>query len=239
MNNKFVRLDELASLTQHIQSSFFHKTYDDYKKVEDFNEFLLSIENELNELDNESWCFLKKEAVSICVESAEDKKRGWAKLFEKLYEAKGYCFLKSKGYSKIRFIPRSKEKGVETPDLKGERDTSIILCEVKTKSISEDFLTEIKESTDSLIAMKKPTHRPKDKLPDKLKDILKKTFNKAESQLNSYTKYPNPEKYIYIIIKYDDDDLFRNELNVQTRNLFKAMDLNDINLAIHNEEKQT
>ena len=71
---------------------------------------------------------------------------------------------------------------------------------------------------------------------DEFKNILKSTFKKAKSQLNSYTKYSNTEKYIYLIIEYDDAIFFRNELNVQTRELFNTMNLMDVNLVIHDEE---
>lgn len=225
MNNEFERLNELASLHRENVNSYFHESHD----VAYEGGQLLSIENELSELDIESWCFLKKEAGKFCVIS--DKERGWAQLFEKLNEAKGHGFLKSKGYSKISFIPRSNKNGVKTPDLKGERDTSIALCEVKTKSISDYLINSIHNRT---------VTRPQENITVGLKGSLISIFEEATDQLNSYTKYPNPEKYIYLIIVYDHEVVLdRKKLNVQTRELFNTRKLMGINLVIHDEKKQT
>jgi hypothetical protein len=227
MNKNFVRLNELASLTRDDPNSYFHESLDNLHEEEQPKKFLLSIENELSELDTESWCFLKKEAESLCVISDADKRRGWTKLFEKLNEAKGYGFFKSKGYSEISFIPRSKRQGVETPDLKGERDASIALCEVKTIN-SSDYLINAIDNNE--------VFRSGDTLPEGLTRKLKSTFDKAASQLNSCTQYSNPEKYIYLIIKYDAYPHFRNELNAQTREYFNTLNLVGVNLVIHDEE---
>jgi hypothetical protein len=228
MNKNFVRLKELASLHRKDKSSYFNEDNDRRRQAnEQFEEFLLSYEKELSELDDESWSILKRESESLCVQFDED--RGWTKLFEKLNEAKGYCFLKSKGYSKIGFITPSKEGGVETPDLKGERNTSIALCEVKTKNISDDLI----ESIDKAAVI-----RSQENLSDGLKKNLKSTFKKARDQLNSYAKFSNPVKYIYLVINYDGNPFVdRKKMDMQTRELFQAMKLIDINLVIHGEEE--
>jgi hypothetical protein len=68
-----------------------------------------------------------------------------------------------------------------------------------------------------------------------LTNKFESTINKAASQLNSYSKSPDTEKYIYLVIAYNDDLDYRNELNTKTRELFNAMNLVGVDLVIHNE----
>lgn len=226
MNKKFVRLNELASLYSEKVGSYFHRSRDNVINDEIFEEQYLLIENELCELDIDSWNFLKEETGSLC--TAINGKRGWSPLFDKLNEAKGYCFLKSIEYSIISFIPRAKINGIETPDLMGWRDTSQALCEVKTIHVSDDLIAATENMT---------VFTSQDTLTSGLRKKLEYTFNKATSQINSYTEFTSPEKFIYLIIEYDDGIFFNKEFNEQTRELFNTMSLTDINLLIHNEKK--
>lgn len=227
MNIKFPRLNEVASLHQNNEKSRFYKFRETFDEEPEFIQLFTKIENELSELDDESWHFLKKEAADLCIILDADKRRGWTKLFEKLNEAKGYGFLKSKGFSNINFIPSEKRNGIETPDLKAWQGISQkALCEVKTKNISKDLV----DATEKMTA-----YDSQDNLSPGLKNILEKIFSKANSQLNSYTEFSNPEKFIYLIIEYDDSWIFKKELDAKTRELFNSMKLIGVNLVIHNE----
>ena len=75
--------------------------------------------------------------------------------------------------------------------------------------------------------------RAQNKLTEGMTGKLKSTISKAASQLNSYSKSLDTEKYIYLVIAYDDDIDYRNVLNTQTQNLFNTMNLVGINLTIH------
>src|SRR6267154_1846259 len=94
------------------------------------------IEADLEGIDQESWNLLKSEAIPLLRRS--DKLRGWQALFDKLNEAKGYRYLKQIGCTNVRFIPRSRSRGLKTPDLEAFLASTRVLCEVKTINISQD-----------------------------------------------------------------------------------------------------
>jgi hypothetical protein len=229
MNNQYIRLSELVSLhpADDPKSRFYNfwKTFDDIpervqKRVQAFS----LIEKELSALDAKSWSDLKDEVKKFCIIKSDD--RGWNQLFEKLNEAKGYCFLKSIGCSDIKFIPRATKNKVETPDLIGRRNTSQVLCEVKTINVSDDLVSARKNIS---------VMEAQNKLTEGITNKLRKTISKAASQLNSYSESLDTEKYIYLVITYDDDIDYREELNIQTRDVFNTMKLDGINLEIHNQ----
>lgn len=224
-NSKYIRLSELASLHPLDDKNsrfynFWETFYDNPGRVQAFS----LIENELSALDDSSWNFLKAEAKTLCVKS--DERRGWSQLFEKLNEAKGYCFLKLMGCTNISFIHRETKNNIETPDLVGWKNTSQVLCEVKTINISDD-LVSAKINMSGMSAQ--------NTLTAGLTNKLKSTITKAVSQLNSYSKLPGTKKYIFLVITYDDELDYRNELNTQTRNLFNTINPIGIDLAIFNE----
>src|ERR1019366_3181133 len=124
MDSKYIRLSELVSLhPPDDKSSRFYNFWETFYEIPGRVQAFSLIENELLALDDVSWSFLKAEANKLCVKS--DERRGWNQLFEKLNEAKGYCFLKLMGCSDIRFIPRVTKSNIETPDLAGLRNTSL------------------------------------------------------------------------------------------------------------------
>ncbi len=94
------------------------------------------IERDLQGLDSAAWAYLKAEAVSRLM--ARDVKRGWQALFDILNQAKAYNYLKGLGCTNIAFIPVSRAKGRQTPDLEAELNSVKVLCEVKTINISEE-----------------------------------------------------------------------------------------------------
>lgn len=228
MNSKYIRLSELVSLhPPEEKRSRFYKFWESfYEEPERVRAFSL-IEKEFSALDDNSWRFLKDEAKELCIKS--DERRGWTQLFEKLNEAKGYCFLKSIGGSDIRFITRATKNNIETPDLVGRRNTSQALCEVKTINISDKLVNArinilVRDTNNNLTAG--------------LINKLTSTFTKAASQLNSYSKSSDTQKYIYLVIAYDDF-VYKNDLNIQTRALFNTINLVGVDLVIHNEAKET
>ncbi|MFT7490838.1 MAG: hypothetical protein ACI80S_000419 [Pseudohongiellaceae bacterium] len=224
---KYLRLSEIGNMYREKKKSYFHSSFDELHESESFERFLLPYENALSDLDEISWLFLKDEAEKLCI--SRDKNNRWRELFDKLNEAKGYIFLKSIGYQKISFIPRAKKNGIETPDLKGIRNGSTALCEVKTKNISDAFIDATSNS--SVI-------RTNERLAEKLKPILEKVFRKAESQLNSIEPLSQCEKYIYLVITHDNeevDPVFLKKLNVKIQQLFKSMNTNNLKLVIHGE----
>jgi hypothetical protein len=224
---KYLRLYQIGNMYRENENSYFHSSFDELHESESFERFLLPYENALSNLDEISWSFLKEEAEKLCI--SRDKNERWREFFDKLNEAKGYVFLKSIGCQEISFIPRAETNGVETPDLKGIKNGSTILCEVKTKNISDVFIDAMDNSR---------VIRTNEILAEKLKAILEKIFRKAESQLNSMQSLSQCEKYIYLIITYDNEEVdpsFSKKLNVQTQQLFQSMNMDNLKLVIHGD----
>lgn len=231
MNNNilplFSRINELATLHRAHPNSYFHDKFDNFRNQEPIRIYLKEIENDLQQQDALSWRTFKEEVEKLVIN--KDRNNHWSKFHEKLNEAKGYAFLKSKGYTTVSFIPVSRSKNIETPDLLGRLGASTALCEVKTKNVSDDFI--YKQVNSKAI-------RTNEKLADKLKDLLEGTFNKAKSQLDAYSDLINVKKYIYLIIEYDNqgvDKTYPSKFNAQTRKLFDTLDMTGINLVIHDE----
>lgn len=150
-------------------------------------------------------------------------------MFDKLNEVKGYKFLKSIGCEEVSFIPRSIKHGIETPDLKGYKNGALVLCEVKTKHVSDEFI-HARDNSDVI--------RTDERLPEALEKLLSNTFKKAASQLNSELDSVTSEKYIYLNIEYDNESVsphIRRVLNIQTRNVFNSINFIGIKLVIDNE----
>jgi len=228
MNSKYPRLSELESLhsPEDNRSHFYiseEKLNDPLEGPSRVKAFTL-IEKELSALDDKSWAFLINEAKPLCIKS--NGERGRNQLFEKLNEAKGYCFLKSIGCSSIRFIPRAEQRNIETPDLEGCLNTSQVLCEVKTINISDDLISWRKDGA---------CRDAHNKLTKGSKNKLETTIKKAACQLNCYSVSLDTKKFIYLVITWDNDPDYTNELNNQTRKLFNDMNIVSCDLVIHNE----
>ena len=93
------------------------------------------LERDLQGLDTAAWNFLKSELEPLL--TAQDAKRGWQPVWDRLNQAKAYNHLKDAGYHSIEFVPPSTVGGLRTPDLRAELNTTSALCEVKTINISE------------------------------------------------------------------------------------------------------
>lgn len=228
MNHNFERINELVSLhSPDDERSRFYKFWESFSDIPERVKAFKAIENELLSLDEQAWLFLKNEAKDLILKSNDQ--RGWNQLFEKLNEAKGYCFLKTIGCIDISFIPRAANNNIETPDLKGSKNGSLLLAEVKTINISDD-LVSARKSGSVMIA-----HNT---LTPGLENKLNSTFKKAASQLNSYPQPKNTTKYIYLVATYDDEIDYRNELNAEARDLFKNLNVVNVELVIHNENQK-
>ena len=61
------------------------------------------LERDLQGLNAAAWNFLKSELEPLL--TAQDAKRGWQRLWDRLNQAKAYNHLKHAGYRNIEFIP--------------------------------------------------------------------------------------------------------------------------------------
>ena len=95
----------------------------------------LAREREFQRLDPESWQFLKNEALPYLM--TRDPRRKWQQLIAILNQARAHNYLINEGCIEVRFIPRSKIQGEETPDLEGMLNGVKVVREVKTVNISD------------------------------------------------------------------------------------------------------
>lgn len=221
---KFERVRELSNFHEDNETSYFYEFWQDFESVPLRVKAFAVLEEELQSLDDESWIQLRSEASELCLHHSVD--RGWNKLFEKLNEAKGYRFLQSLGCENIIFIPRSKKNGIETPDLEAKLNDGYVLCEVKTINVSDSLLSARRNIK---------VRDVQSTLPEGLKNKLKDVVAKAHSQLSVYRD--NAKKLIYLVISFDDELAYRNELNSETRTLLNNLDLNNVEVVIHNGHK--
>lgn len=116
--------------------SAYFQTFDDSLRHAPSKKLVwLAREREFQRLDDESWQFLKNEALPYLM--ARDAQRGWQQLISILNQARAHNYLLDRGCIEVHFIPRSKTEGEETPDIEGTLDGTKVLCEVKTVSISD------------------------------------------------------------------------------------------------------
>ena len=109
----FPRLHELCLAGDTANEPNYFANFEDALRLLGAPELYKRLEDDLQQLDVNSWRGLKKRVVKYTAIREED--RGWDQFFHILSEAKGYLYLKSLGCDEIRFIPE--EDGVRTPDL--------------------------------------------------------------------------------------------------------------------------
>lgn len=224
MINQYRRLHELSAPFENIPESYFYEFWNDFNqepmRVRAFN----LLETELQVLDQKAWAFLRNEASKLALK--KDLTRGWTQLFEKLNEAKGYCYLMKLGCTNPAFIPREVKKNVETPDLKASLGDQQIFCEVKTINVSDELL----EYRNRGLA-RDVQHQVSPGLAAKLVN----TLLKAHSQLTSYVSGANITRIVYFVISFDDDLDYREDLNAQVHRIIDDLNCKGIEVAIHSE----
>lgn len=151
------------------------------------------IEQELQGLDEKAWAFLKSEAVPRL--TAHDPARGWQSLFDILNQAKAYNHLKRSGCTEIAFIPPSRVKGKQTPDLKAVSNASPVLCEVKTINISQKEAERRRTGG---------VGSSSDRLEDGFFNKLTSDLTQARSQMLAYDQGAAAQKIVYVIVNFDD-----------------------------------
>ena len=151
------------------------------------------IESDVQSLDPEAWAFLKAELTPLL--TAKHPKRGWQQLFDKLNQAKGYRYLVACGCTNVRFIPESKMNGQRSPDLQGNLEGILTLCEVKTINVSD-------EEADRLHGHR--AFEVTDQLSEGFFTKLASTLRDAEAQMNAFSQAAGVRKIAYVIVNFDD-----------------------------------
>lgn len=197
---KFPRLYELGDQVEE-SGSYFHD-FDNFLQTESLLQTdspVLKVyrakEKLLQGLDSASWDFFKKEARPYLIKRDKTNGRGWQQLSDIINQAGAYNFLKTIGCSSIHFIPQSRNKGIETPDLQGIIDSVKVLCEVKTINISDE---EAQARCGDI------TREIKAQLEQGFFNKLMSDLTKAEKQLKAYDTDKEARHLAYIIINFDD-----------------------------------
>jgi hypothetical protein len=191
------------------------------------------IEAALQSLDSDAWEFLKNEAAPCLTEWDEKNARGQEQLINILNQARAYSFLREIGCLNIHFIPRSKKKNEETPDLEGTLGHIKVICEVKTINISDDEAGDRRERSRGFSP--KPI-QPARKLKQGFWDKISKDLTKAKSQIEAYDSGNETRHIVYIILNFDDKWEDRKEEYYQeiddflSKNIFQG-----IEIVFHNQ----
>lgn len=207
ITKNFPRLSELRDMAYERRlANFFETILNVVSKYQLAREYYTLIENDLSALDELSWHYFRDELISF-LPSANLNSERRRQLFDKLFEAKGYVFLKEHVRGDIEFIPCSKVRGQETPELQVLENGQIIaLLEVKTVWGSDDERKWIDENTASA-KQGKPmkVRRLQPSFPDGLQRKLTDHLKKAESQLTSFPASATCQKYLMFVIHLDHE----------------------------------
>lgn len=179
------------------------------------------LERDLQGLDTAAWNFLKSELEPLL--TAQDAKRGWQPVWDRLNQAKAYNHLKDAGYRSIEFVPPSTVGGLQTPNLRAELNTTSALCEVKTINIAE-IEAERRHSSGVGSAG--------NRLDSGFFKQLQFDVEQAKKQMAAYDPNPATKRLAYIIVKFDDalheySDAYRSQIDefMASANLTAELDV--------------
>jgi len=151
-------------------------------------------EQVLQELDQHSWEYLKKELLPYLT-AKDGRGRGWQQLITILNQAHAYRYLKHMGCLGLAFIPPATKQGQDTPDIEAKLDGARVLCEVKTINISDE---EVQARTTG-------TGRSTlDKLDQGFFEKLEAALTKASQQMNAYDNSDDVVRIVYLVPDFDD-----------------------------------
>ncbi|MDE2106241.1 MAG: hypothetical protein KGL39_53975 [Patescibacteria group bacterium] len=110
-------------------------------------------------------------------------------------QAFAYAYLIDEGWSDVEFIPRSRVRGQETPDLKGRLNNRRVLCEVKSLGISNDEATRRQSGEAGWT---------KSTLGVGFLNKLTRDLRKARTQMAAYDPSSETARIAFIVPEFDD-----------------------------------
>jgi len=146
-------------------------------------------------LDSAAWSALTEKAKGVV---HKIDAHGYHKqLFELLNEAKGYVWLKRKGYEAIEFLRESKH-GQQTPDFSAWSSGRQILMEVKTvnESVSQKKYFESPRETREAVESEYT-------VSDSFKAEILRAIDTARGQLLGYAAPLVERRLIYLVVRPD------------------------------------
>jgi len=148
-----------------------------------------ALESTLGDLDDTAWRHLKSEVAPLLI--AQDQYRGWQSLFDILNHAKAYGYLKREGCTNIRFVAPSSSRRSRIADLEAERESKLVLCEVKTINASQDEVVRRRSGGVGSIG---------DRLSDMFFSKLTHDLLQARQQLTAQADGRPAELVVYVVI---------------------------------------
>jgi hypothetical protein len=223
INDELQRVSQLREYSVNLKSPKAYFKTDDDKLSNPYKlPFFAALERELQGLDAEAWEFLKSEALPRL--KAAHPTRGWQQLFDTLNEAKGYNYLARIGCTGIKFIPRAKKDGIQTPDLRGFSDATTVLCEVKTINVSDDEANRL--ATGGVGTTRLYLEKP-------FFDKLSSSICAAATQLLTFDKDFASRRIVYVIFNFDDrNHEYADEYQVQIEAFLANAAPRDIEIVI-------
>lgn len=205
---RFPRLFDLAEFARKKGRGVFFENLPQALSHQLGNEFYKSIEDDLQALDESAWKYFR-EAILKDLPESDQTESARSYVFDRLSEIKGYIVLKQKGYENVRFIPRSKKQGEETPDVEAvnAEGSPIALLEVKRLRQSDNE-NQFRENNTALI---KNGHLPKIRrlnhdVPNGLQNKLKQKVNDAVDQMYAFhSSETDCERFVLLVIDLDHE----------------------------------
>ena len=143
----------------------------------------------------QSWRLLKEEARQyLC--APDQRGRGWEQLINIFNQARAHNYLEDEGCSLICFIPRERNQGLKTPDLKAVLNGRNVLCEVKTINASQ---AEIDRRQAGRVGSST------DLLDSGFLSKLDKTLRGAKCQMNFYDADESVRRIVFVVVNFDDN----------------------------------
>ena len=158
--------------------------------IETVREFEASVQ----ELHPTAWEQFKSKARRYVHKT--DKWEYHKQLFECFHEGYGYIHLKQDGYVEIQFI--EEQPKIPTPDLRGSRDASVVLMEVKTVNESDE-----QKNYFQIPAADRNAKPAQYDISDAFRKKLCGSIENARHQLISYQQETVHRRIIYLVIRPD------------------------------------
>jgi hypothetical protein len=210
----------LAAAEDARRPSSYARTFEKTLKTQAIDrEVMAAYERDLEGLDAAFWSVLKAAAVKRLL---RNKQRSWQPLFDMLSEAKAYAYLASLGCTAIQMIPPTYD--AKTPDLRAELNGGLVLCEVKTITMSDETRTTPDETSAS---------QPRRRLTEEfLTGKLTWTLRAAKAQLEAFPS-PAARKLTYLVFIPDESwNDYADDYGPQVRTFLKDFPLGGVEVEI-------
>ena len=190
---QFPRLNDLYSVSTQGHPFNYFELPNVCAALECQHSHLVQLESVFQQMDPSSWNDFK---IKIAPYVIAKNNWGWhSQLLDHFHEARAYAFLKTEGYSEIRFIDKTDKV---TPDLFAVGSRGSALLEAKRINESNDESDYLMIPTDQ-----KTCRKGSDTLSNPFISKLSSTISKATVQLTSFNKGTVDRRIMYLAVRLD------------------------------------